>query len=229
MKIEDVVVAEFIKRPNRFQGYVKLNGEEIKVAVPNTGRCREILVEGTKVILRKGKNPKRITPYDLIAAYKGNKLINIDSQAPNKVVYEALVNKKIPELREYTIIEREKTYGESRFDFRLTNEDGEVYFLEVKGVTLEENGYCKFPDAPTERGARHLLELVSAKEEGFGAGVMFLIQMDGMKEFSPYDERDPKFGEALRRASSNGVDIFAYQCKICENELTLSDKVSIKL
>ena len=149
MKIEDVVVAEFVKRPNRFQGYVKLNGEEIKVAVPNTGRCKEILVEGTKVILRKGKNPKRITPYDLIAAYKGNKLINIDSQAPNKVVYEALVNKRIPELKEYSIIEREKTYGESRFDFRLTNEDGEVYYLEVKGVTLEENGYCKFPDAPT--------------------------------------------------------------------------------
>ena len=138
MKIEDVVVAEFVKRPNRFQGYVKLNGEEIKVAVPNTGRCKEILVEGTKVILRKGKNPKRITPYDLIAAYKGNKLINIDSPAPNKVVYEALVNKRIPELKEYSIIEREKTYGESRFDFRLTNEDRKLINNLLKKYTPDD-------------------------------------------------------------------------------------------
>ena len=142
--------AEFISRPNRFNAIVKLNEEEIKVHVPNTGRCREILVQGCTVFLREEPNPTRKTPYDLMAVYKGEKLISIDSQIPNKVVDEALRNKKIKGLEEYTNILREKTFGKSRFDFKISTEEGKEYFLEVKGVTLEDDGYARFPDAPTE-------------------------------------------------------------------------------
>ncbi len=140
--------AEFIRRPNRFQGYVKFNGEEIMAHVPNTGRCREILTPGSTVLLREELNPTRKTLYDLIAGYKDNKLINIDSQIPNKVVDEALRNQKIHSLVKYNIIQREKTFGNSRFDFKLSNDMGEEYYLEVKGVTLEEGGKAMFPDAP---------------------------------------------------------------------------------
>lgn len=226
---QHVVSGIFIKRPNRFQAYVILDGEEILVAVPNTGRCKEILITGCTVLLREGLNPSRKTKYDLIAGYKGDKLINIDSQAPNKVVEEALKLKKIDKLKEYTLVEREKFFGKSRFDFRLTNEENQIYFLEVKGVTLEDAGHTKFPDAPTERGARHLLELVEAKKQGYGAGALFLIQMDGVTSFSPYDTMDKTFGDALRFAAQNGVDIYAYQCSIGEKYLTLDKEVVIFL
>jgi len=226
---QKVVRGTFIKRPNRFQAYVILDGEELLVAVPNTGRCKEILTEGCTVLLREGLNPKRKTKYDLIAGYKGDKLINIDSQAPNKVVEEALKLGKIDILKKYTLVEREKFFGKSRFDFRLTNSQNDIYFLEVKGVTLEEDGHTKFPDAPTERGARHLLELVEARKQGWGAGVLFLIQMDGVTSFSPYDKMDKNFGDALRYAVENGVDIYAYQCSIGEKMLTLDKRVPIFL
>lgn len=229
MKIEGIVKAIFLRRPNRFQAYVILNEEEIMVAVPNTGRCREILIEGTTVILREGKNPLRKTKYDLIAAYKGDKLINIDSQAPNKVVEEALRDRKIEKLKRYKLIQREKSFGNSRFDFKLTDETNNEYYLEVKGVTLEENGETRFPDAPTERGARHLLELIDVIHTGRGAGVLFLIQMDNVKSFSPNDIMDKAFGEALRQAKKSNVDIFAYQCDIGEEFLTLSEEVKLNL
>lgn len=228
MKIDkDVVCAEFINRPNRFQAYVKLNGEAIMVHVPNTGRCKEILVSGCKVILRKEDGETRKTQYDLIAAYKGEKIINIDSQIPNKVVNEALSLGKIEPLRKFPIIEKEKTFGNSRFDFKLSDFNGSIYYLEVKGVTFEEEGNSKFPDAPTERGRKHLLELVEAKRKGFGAGVIFLVQMEGMKSFSPYDGMDESFGEALRYAKKNNVDIFAYECNVGEKYITLSKALEI--
>lgn len=220
--------AIFIRRPNRFQGYVVLDGEELMVHVPNTGRCREILVPGATVILREEKNPSRKTLYDLIAGYKGNKLINIDSHIPNKVVEEALKEKRIEKLKGFNVIEREKTFGRSRFDFRLSNSLGE-YYLEVKGVTLETEGKTQFPDAPTERGARHLQELVDVKRSGRGAGVLFLIQLSDVDYFTPYDEMDKAFGEALRFAESNGVDIFAYECIVDENAITLNKQVDIRL
>ena len=135
-----VFIAEFIRRPNRFQAYVNFNGEELMVHVPNTGRCREILIPGSTVLLREELNPSRKTLYDLIAGYKDNKIINIDSQIPNKVVDEALKNKKIQNLVKYNIIQREKTFGNSRFDFKLSNDMGEEYYLEVKGVTFEVDG-----------------------------------------------------------------------------------------
>lgn len=226
---EKIVEAEFIKRPNRFQAYIRLNGEELMVHVPNTGRCKEILNPGTKVLLREGVTPNRKTPYDLIAGYKNGKLINIDSQVPNKVVEEALRLGKIPELKVFNIIEREKTFGNSRFDFKLSKEEKDEYYLEVKGVTLENKGFTMFPDAPTERGCKHLLELVQVKKSGKGAGVLFLIQMDNVISFTPNDEMDKKFSEALRFAKENGVDIFAYECQLGMDFITLSNKIKTVL
>lgn len=224
-----IIKAEFINRPNRFYSTVKVNGEEIKVHVPNTGRCKEILIPGCTVFLREETNPTRKTPYDLMAVYKGEKLISIDSHIPNKVIDEALKNKKVKGLEKYTNILREKTFGKSRFDFKLSTDEGEEYFLEVKGVTLEDNGYARFPDAPTERGARHLLELVEAKKQGYGAGAMFLIQLEDVNKFSPNDTGDKAFGEALRFAKENGVDIFAYNCIVTEESIEINRPVEIIL
>lgn len=229
MKFEEKIEkAIFLRRPNRFQAYIVLDHEEIMVHVPNTGRCKEILIPGAKVLLRKGKEGRK-TPYSLIAAYKDKKLINIDSQAPNKIVEEALKNKKILELVEYNNITREKTFGNSRFDFKLLNDLGEEYYLEVKGVTLECNRSAKFPDAPTERGTKHLLELIEVKKQGKGAGVMFLHQMDDIDTFTPNYEMDNKFGEALKLAYNSGVDIFAYQCCLDEEGITLTNAIKIIL
>ena len=224
-----IVTAEFISRPNRFNAVVKLNREEITVHVPNTGRCRELLIPGCTVFLREELNPTRKTPYDLVAVYKEDKLISIDSQIPNKVVEEALKNGKVKELSQYTKILREKTFGKSRFDFKISNDENEEYFLEVKGVTLEDKGYARFPDAPTERGAKHLLELVEAKKQGYGAGAMFLIQLKDVSKFSPNDERDQEFGKALRFAKENGVDIFAYNCIVTEDGIEINEPVEIIL
>jgi sugar fermentation stimulation protein A len=228
--IKKVRLARFIRRPNRFQAYVDIDDNEVMVHVPNTGRCREILKVGATVILREESNPSRKTAYDLIAGYKDNKLISIDSHIPNSVVQEALVNKKIRTLIGYDQIQREKTYGNSRFDFKLSNSNtGEEYYLEVKGVTLEVEGKAMFPDAPTERGRKHLLELVEVTKGGRGAGVLFLIQMKGVSFFTPYDEMDKAFGEALRIAQKNGVDIYAYDCKVTESSITLDNPIEVRL
>lgn len=222
--------AEFVKRPNRFQGYVNLNGEEILVHVPNTGRCKEILIPGTTVILRNENNPNRKTKYSLIAAYKREKVINIDSQAPNHMVEEALKNKVISELKEYHILKRESTFGNSRFDFKLQHDDtNSEYYLEVKGVTLEEDNIAYFPDAPTERGIKHILELVELKKMGIGAGILFAIQLDGVKEFRPSDITHKAFGDALRLAYKEGVDIMAYISEVEEDSITIYKSVPVKL
>ncbi|MEK6263555.1 MAG: DNA/RNA nuclease SfsA [Clostridium sp.] len=226
---ERIFTAEFISRPNRFQAYVNHNGSELMVHVPNTGRCKEILIAGAKVLLREELNPSRKTLYDLIAVYKKNKIINIDSQIPNKVVDEALKNKKIQKLIKYNIVQREKTFGNSRFDFKLSNDLGEEYYLEVKGVTLEVDGNTMFPDAPTERGKKHILELIDAKKTGFGAGILFLIQMSNINMFTPNDAMDRAFGDALRLAKESGVDIFAYECEVSEKFITLSSPVRVIL
>lgn len=222
-------LATFIHRPNRFQAYVDIDGQELMVHVPNTGRNREILVPGGTVVLREENNPLRKTKYDLIAGYKGERLINIDSQIPNKVVHEALEMGRIDKLKKYTIISREKTFGNSRFDFKLESEQGEEYYLEVKGVTYEKERKTCFPDAPTERGKKHLLELVEVKESGRGAGVLFLIQMEDIDYFTPYDDMDKAFGEALRYAYHSGVDVFAFECKVGEDFITLDRQVDVIL
>lgn len=225
----NIKLAKFIRRPNRFQAFVEVDGTELMVHVPNTGRNKEILVPGYTVVLREENNPSRKTKYDLIAGYKKGQLINIDSQIPNKVVDEALKTGKIENLKKYTNIKRESTFGNSRFDFKLQDKLGKEYFLEVKGVTYEDNGKTSFPDAPTERGRKHLLELVEVLKSGKGAGVLFLIQMEKVDFFTPYDEMDKPFGEALRYAASSGVDIYAYNCLLGENYITLNKSVEIIL
>jgi sugar fermentation stimulation protein A len=225
----NIVKAKFISRPNRFEACVYKDNSKIMIHVPNTGRCKEILIPGARVILRKENNPSRKTEYDLIAAYKGENLINIDSQIPNKVVYEALNMKKIDFFRKYIKVEREKIFGNSRFDFELWDRNNRRCFLEVKGVTFEKNGIVLFPDAPTERGRKHLLELVEAKKSGLEAAILFLIQMTGVKCFTPYDEVDRKFGEDLRYAWQNDVKIFAYDCNVGEYFIILKDKIPVKL
>lgn len=226
---KNIYEAVFIERPNRFNARVIFRGEEIVVHVPNTGRCKEILIPGCQVFLREEINPLRKTGFDLIGAYKGDKNISIDSQIPNKVVKEALENKVVDKLISYTNILSEKTFGSSRFDFKLSNDDGEEYYLEVKGVTLEENGHCRFPDAPTERGRKHILELIDVKKSGRGAGVLFLVQIEDVISFSPNDETDPEFGKALRKAAKKGVDIFAYSSIVTRTGITLSKPIKVLL
>lgn len=226
---KNIIEATFIKRPNRFQGYVIIDGEETLVHVPNTGRCKEILISGCRVLLREELNPNRKTKYSLIAAYKEKELISIDSQVPNKVVEEALKNKKIKELERFNTIQREKTFGNSRFDFKLSDEEDEEYYLEVKGVTLENAGWARFPDAPTERGKKHILELIEVKKQGKGGGILFLIQLKNVDRFSPNDDTDPSFGEALRLAKDNGIDIFAYNCNVTKEEIEILGKIDIYL
>ena len=227
---KNIYEATFINRPNRFNAKVLFENEEIIVHVPNTGRCREILKEGTKVYLREELNPTRKTKFDLIAAVKDNILINIDSQIPNKVVNEALINKKIKGLEKYVNIEKEKTFGKSRFDFKLSTDDNsQIYYLEIKGVTLEKDGKSKFPDAPTERGAKHLLELIEAKKEGYGAGILFLIQIENVFSFEPNIETDPEFTKALKLAKEKNVDIMAYNCKVEKDSIEINNIVDIIL
>lgn len=226
---KNIIEAEFIYRPNRFKAYAAINGEETLVHVPNTGRCREILIPGAKVILREENGETRKTKYDLIAAYKDDKIISIDSHIPNKVVEEALISKKVPELSLYSQVFREKTWGKSRFDFMLKDNQEKVYYLEVKGVTFEKDGIAKFPDAPTDRGRKHLLELIDVKKAEMGAGVLFLIQMEDVKCFTPHDDMDKPFGDALRIAAKNGVDIFAYNCEVGENYITMLNKIPVLL
>lgn len=226
---KNIYDAVFISRPNRFNAKVLLNNEEITVHVPNTGRCRELLIPGVTVCLREELNETRKTKYDLIAVYKNDMLISIDSQIPNKVVKEALVNKAVDKLVNYSNISSEKTFGNSRFDFKLEDDHGNEYYLEVKGVTLEENGHCRFPDAPTERGKKHLLELIEVKKSGRGAGVLFLIQIENVKDFSPNFETDPNFSKALIEAKRNGVDIFAYSCKVSYDGIKIDKSIDVKI
>lgn len=221
--------AIFISRPNRFQAWVELDGEEVMVHVPNTGRLKEILIPGCRALIRHETGAKRKTAHSLIGAWKGEILINFDSQIPNRVVEEALLEKKIPLFADYEEIAREKTFGGSRFDFRLKKSGAPDYYLEVKGVTLERDGMVSFPDAVTERGARHLRELVEAKKAGFGAGLIFVIQLATAAHFSPNTQMDPYFTESLQYAMDHGVDVLAYTCRISTESLTLNEPIPIIL
>lgn len=219
--------AIFISRPNRFQAWVDIDGEEVMAHVPNTGRLKEILIPGCRVLIRHEDGAKRKTAHSLIAAWKEDLLINFDSQAPNKVVEEALKEKKIPLYQGYEVIEREKTFGGSRFDFRLKKTGAPDYYLEVKGVTLENEGMVSFPDAVTARGAKHLRELVTAKKAGYGAGVVLVVQMDRASHFSPNTAMDPYFTESLQFAMDHGVDVVAYTCQVTTESLTLDQPIPI--
>jgi len=215
MKYSDVITGEFLSRPNRFIAYCRVDGEPVICHVKNTGRCKELLIPGTKVILQRGAAPNRKTPFDLIAVYKGQRLINMDSQAPNQAAAEFL-----PKLFPGKRIRREVTCGESRFDFQI----GEG-FLEVKGVTLEENGIVRFPDAPTERGVKHVRELTRLAQNGAETAILFVIQMKNVLYLEPNWTTHREFGEALQEAEQAGVKIFAYDCTVTEDSMTICDPV----
>lgn len=218
----------FLNRPNRFLADVKLPEGVERVHVKNTGRCRELLIPGAKVILEESQNSSRKTKYSLVAVYKGNMLVNMDSQAPNQAAAEALQEGRIKEIGQVSHIKREKVYGKSRFDLYYEQQERKG-FLEVKGVTLEENGIALFPDAPTQRGARHLQELAEAVKDGYEAAVLFLIQMKGVHLFQPHEVRDKEFTQALRMAAQAGVKILAYDCVVWERGFYLADPVRVKL
>ena len=219
--------AVFQARPNRFVARVLLDGKEETVHVKNTGRCRELLVPGARVYLAEGDNPARKTRYDLVAVEKGELLVNLDSQAPNKVFAQwAQAGGFRPGL---TLLRPETTWGNSRFDFYWEDAAGQRGFVEVKGVTLEEEGHVRFPDAPTLRGVKHLEELVRARAEGYDAAVCFVVQMEGMVDFAPNDATHPAFGAALRRAAAAGVAVLAMECAVTPGSLAIRRPIPVRL
>lgn len=231
IKYNNIVEATFKERPNRFIAHCLVGVEEVVVHVKNTGRCKELLIPGVTVYLEHHDNPKRKTNYSLIAVQKGDRLINMDSQVPNKVCYEALSvgNLKLPGLKgEINLIKGEYTYHNSRFDVYVKTSEEEA-FVEVKGVTLEEDGIVRFPDAPTERGVKHIYELVDAVKEGYKAYILFVIQMENVKYFTPNNVTHKAFGEALGYAKSHGVQILAYDSIIRTDGIELNQAVEVRL
>ena len=227
MKYNNIVKGRFIERPNRFIAKVEIGGVTETVHVKNTGRCRELLVKGTTVYLEKSNNPERKTGYDLIAVLKNGKtLINMDSQIPNAVTEEWL--KKGNLFSKDAVIRREVTHNKSRFDFYI-EEGGRKIFLEVKGCTLETDGIARFPDAPTERGVKHINELIDCVNEGFEAYILFVIQMKGIKHFEPNDKTHSAFGDALRNAESKGVNILAYDCNVTKDTIEIDKEIKVLL
>ena len=230
MKYQNVIKAKFIARPNRFIAFCELDGKKETVHVKNTGRCRELLVPDATVYLAVSDNPERKTKYDLVAVEKetarGNIMINMDSQAPNAAAYEWISSGGY--FGNGATVRREVTYGKSRFDLYV--EQGERRaFVEVKGVTLEHDGVASFPDAPTERGIKHVNELVAAMKDGYEAYILFVIQMKGIHTFKPNDETHKAFGDALRYAAESGVKILAYDCVITHDEMVVDAPVKVKL
>ena len=224
MRYDHIVPGIFINRPNRFVAYCEIDGKTEKCHVKNTGRCRELLVEGAEVYLSVPDNPGRSTKYDLIAVMKGDRLINMDSQIPNDVAEEGL--RRIPMFSDVTHIRREFTYGDSRIDL-MAEGDGKRYLIEVKGVTLEDDGVVRFPDAPTERGVKHIRVLMKSKDDGYIPCLLFVIQMDDVDHFEPNRATDPEFADALAEALREGVTILAYTCTVTPDSIVLKDPVDV--
>lgn len=225
MTYENMRPGIFRDRPNRFIAHVEIDGQLETVHVKNTGRCRELLVPGAEVFCQHFDSTARKTQYDLICVRKGPYLINMDSQAPNAAVKEWLLSGGLGPI---TDLRPETVHGDSRFDFSF-QKDGKPCFLEVKGVTLEEQGICAFPDAPTQRGAKHLRGLQRAAQEGFGAYVLFVIQMKPVRFLHPNDATDPDFGSALRQAAAAGVRVLAVDCFVSPAEMRIADFVEVRL
>jgi len=225
VRYENMVEGIFLERPNRFVAHVEIEGQVEVCHVKNTGRCRELLPKGARVLCQRSERPGRKTQYDLISVYKNNRLINMDSQAPNVAAREWLAAGGLGQIQQ---LRPETVHGDSRFDFSFVL-GGRQCFLEVKGVTLEEDGVCAFPDAPTSRGVKHLKGLTQAAREGYGAYVLFVIQMEDVKHLHPNDITDPAFGNALREAAEEGVEVLAMDCYVTETEMHLGKAVPIKL
>lgn len=225
MHYENMIAGQFLARPNRFIAHVQINGKTEIVHVKNTGRCRELLPQGAEVWCQHWDTPTRKTKYDLISVRKGNRIINMDSQAPNHAVQEWLIAGGLGDIDD---LKWEYTYGDSRFDFSFFK-DGRRCFLEVKGVTLENDGVCAFPDAPTERGTKHLKGLTKLAQEGFRAYVLFVVQMENVLYLHPNDDTDPAFGAALREAAAAGVQILSMECTVTPDTMTISKPVEVRL
>ena len=225
MHYQNMVPGVFLARPNRFIAHVEIDGKLEICHVKNTGRCRELLPEGAKVWCQQFDNPNRKTKFDLITVKKGHRLINMDSQAPNTAAKEWLLSGGLGQISE---LKAEYTHGDSRLDFSFLK-DGRRCFLEVKGVTLENSGICAFPDAPTERGVKHLKGLTELAMQGFGAYILFVIQMADVKYLHPNDTTDPAFGNALREAAATGVQVLAMDCAVTENTMVIGKPVEVRL
>lgn len=225
MKYEGMKPGVFLDRPNRFIAHVELDGVTVVCHVKNTGRCRELLVPGVPVFIQRAVAPGRKTAWDLISVRKGGRLINIDSAAPNRVFAEWLKTGALLPVPE--LIRPECRHGDSRFDFYLEF-GGKPVFAEVKGVTLEEDGIVRFPDAPTLRGTKHLRGLADCVREGYGAMAVFLIQMRGVRYLEPNRATDPAFADALRAARDAGVHLLALDCDVTEDSLTARDAVELR-
>ena len=223
MNYRPLVKGRFVKRLNRFIAEVDIEGNVEQVHVKNTGRCKELFIEGTLVFLEPSDNPNRKTNYSLVSLYKGEHLINIDSQVPNQVIYESLLAGEIEEVQDVTFAKREVTWGKSRFDiyYETASTKG---FIEVKGVTLEEHGLAMFPDAPTVRGTRHITELTEGLREGYRNYVCFLIQMDYVDTFRPHHERDMALAESVYRGKDAGLGILVYSSHVTEAGISLNNK-----
>lgn len=225
MQYSNMVPGVFRERPNRFIAHIEIDGTVQVCHVKNTGRCRELLPKGAQVFCQQSSNPNRKTKYDLITVKKGSRLINMDSQAPNTAAAEWLRGGGLGEI---TDLRPETKHGDSRFDFSF-RKDGRLCFLEVKGVTLETDGVCAFPDAPTQRGARHLRELTALAKQGCGAYVLFVIQMEEVAWLHPNDDTDPAFAQALRDAAAAGVQILAMDCAVTEDSMAIRKPVEVRL
>ncbi|PYG90203.1 sugar fermentation stimulation protein [Ruminiclostridium sufflavum DSM 19573] len=226
MKYNNVQKAKFIERPNRFIAYAEINGAVEICHVKNTGRCRELLQRGCTVYLEESSNLSRKTRYDIIAAEKGKLLINMDSQAPNKAVREWLEAGGLYDAP--ALIKPEMMHGDSRVDFYIEDKSRKA-FIEVKGVTLEKDGVAAFPDAPTERGVKHIRHLIDAMKEGYEAYLLFVIQFKPAKYIIPNDVTHPEFGSVLREAATAGVKVLAYDCKVTPDSMQLDSEVPVKL
>ncbi len=224
MNYKNIKKGRFINRPNRFIANIEIDGILEVCHVKNTGRCRELLTPNSKVFVQEFDSDKRKTKFDLISVYKEDKLVNIDSQAPNKIVAEFL-----PKLfDDIQYIKPEAKYRNSRFDFYVETKSDKI-FLEVKGVTLEDNGIVMFPDAPTERGVKHINELIECLEDGYKAYIIFIIQMENVKYFTPNNLTHKAFGDALKMAKNKGVEILAFDCIVTEDSIVAKDYVDIKI
>ncbi|MGN1141495.1 MAG: DNA/RNA nuclease SfsA [Oliverpabstia sp.] len=224
MKYYRIKEGKFISRPNRFIASIEIDGKQEVCHVKNTGRCRELLIPGAAVLVEESDNPSRKTKYDLVQVYKGEMLVNMDSQMPNYLVKEWIEHENVfPGL---TKLQTEKKYGNSRFDLYVEYQ-GKKAFIEVKGVTLEKNGTARFPDAPTERGIKHIRELRSCIEEGYEAWIFFIIQMGGVNSFGPNWNTHPEFGRELIRAKESGVHVQAWDCTVRPGEIFVNSQIPI--
>ncbi len=232
MQYKEITRGRFIKRINRFIAEVAIDKDVYEVHVKNTGRCRELFIPGATVYLEPSSNPKRKTPYSIVSIEKGERIINIDSQVPNRVVEEAF--HESPYLKtifsDDVKIRREVTYGASRFDLYYEQPQlGKKGFIEIKGVTLEVDDIAMFPDAPTLRGAKHVKELMKGQQEGFDNYILFLVQMKGVKEFRPYEENDPNFTACLREAAESGVGVLVFDSLVTPGSIEMGDPVLLRL